>query len=89
MPGNVPVTTRQFSDYTPWPDLTEAAVQDAIPTESYGNFGLAFGTYTRRTGTGCQEEIVRCTRTAISALALEDSATCPSIPGSCAQYCAA
>jgi hypothetical protein len=42
---------------------------------------LAFGTYTRRTGTGCQEEIVRCTRTAISALAFDDRATCPSIPG--------
>src|SRR6266516_3568817 len=30
----------RFSDYTPWPDLTETAVQDAIPAESYGNFGL-------------------------------------------------
>ena len=44
-------------------------------------FPLAFGTYTRRTGTGCQVEIVWWTQTAISALALEDSATCPSIPG--------
>jgi DNA-binding CsgD family transcriptional regulator len=37
----VPVATRRFSDYTLWPDLAETAVQDAIPTESYGNFGLA------------------------------------------------
>jgi hypothetical protein len=41
---------------------------------------LAFGTYTRRTGTGCQEETVWWTQTAISALALDDRATCPSIP---------
>src|SRR6266700_2159114 len=40
MPGQIPVATRQFSDYIPWPDLTETAVQDAIPTESYGNSGL-------------------------------------------------
>jgi hypothetical protein len=40
MPGQEPVATHQFSDYTPWPDLTETAVQDVIPTESYGNFGL-------------------------------------------------
>ena len=40
MPGQVPVATRQFSDYNPQPDLTETAVQDAIPTESYGNSGL-------------------------------------------------
>ena len=32
--------TRRFSDYAKWPDLTETAVQDTIPTESYGNFGL-------------------------------------------------
>ena len=43
-------------------------------------FPLAFGTYTRRTGTGCQEETVWWTQTAISALAFEDRATCPSIP---------
>jgi peptidyl-tRNA hydrolase len=43
MPEYFPVATRQFSDYIPWPDLTETAVQDAIPTESYGNFGLAVG----------------------------------------------
>jgi osmotically-inducible protein OsmY len=36
----VPVATRRFSDYILWPDLTETAVQGAIPTESYGNFGL-------------------------------------------------
>jgi hypothetical protein len=46
MPGQIPVATRQFSDYIPWPDLTETAVQDVMPTESYGNFGLA-GTLTR------------------------------------------
>jgi hypothetical protein len=40
MPGQIPVATRLFSDYVPWPYLTETAVQDAIPTESYGNFGL-------------------------------------------------
>jgi hypothetical protein len=39
----VPVTTRRFSDYILWPDLTETAVQGAIPTESYGNFGLEGG----------------------------------------------
>jgi hypothetical protein len=32
--------TREYSDYILSPDLTETAVQDAIPTESYGNFGL-------------------------------------------------
>jgi hypothetical protein len=37
----IPVPTRRFSDYTLWPDHTETAVQGAIPTESYGNFGLA------------------------------------------------
>jgi len=41
MPGHIPVATRQFSDYISWLDLTGTAVQDAIPTESYGNFGLA------------------------------------------------
>ena len=44
-------------------------------------FPLAFGTYTPRTGTGSQVEIVWCTCTVISALAFEDSATCPSTPG--------
>src|SRR4051794_34500704 len=43
-------------------------------------FPLAFGTYTRRTGTGFQEEIVWWTQTAISARVFDDSATCPSIP---------
>jgi hypothetical protein len=43
-------------------------------------FPLAFGTYTRRTGTGCQDETVWWTQTAISALAFDDRATCPSIP---------
>src|SRR5690349_5796187 len=43
MPGQVPVATRQFSDYNPQPDLTETAVQDAIPTESYDNSGLNGG----------------------------------------------
>jgi hypothetical protein len=37
---HIPVTTREYSDYILSPDLTETAVQDAIPTESYGNFGL-------------------------------------------------
>jgi hypothetical protein len=40
MTGYVLVATRIFSDYILWPNLTETAVQDAIPTESYGNFGL-------------------------------------------------
>ncbi len=40
MPGHVPVATRRFSDYIPWPYLTETAVQGAIPTESYGYLGL-------------------------------------------------
>ena len=39
-----------------------------------------FGMYTRRTGRGAQEQIVSCTRTAMSIRACEDSATCPSIP---------
>ncbi len=29
-----------YSDYIPWPDITEAAGQDAVATESYSNFGL-------------------------------------------------
>ncbi len=33
----------EFSDYALCLDLTETAVQDAISTESYGNFGLAEG----------------------------------------------
>jgi hypothetical protein len=41
MPVQIPVATRKYSDYILSPDLTETAVQDAIPTESYGNFGLA------------------------------------------------
>ena len=40
MPVQIPVATRKYSDYILSPDLTETAVQDAIPTESYGNFGL-------------------------------------------------
>lgn len=43
-------------------------------------FPLAFGTYTRRTGFGFQEEIDRRTSTAVSARAVDDSATCPSTP---------
>ena len=43
-------------------------------------FPLAFGTYTRRTGSGSQEEIVWWTQTAISALAFGDRAVCPSTP---------
>ena len=41
MPVHITVATRKYSDYILSPDLTETAVQDAIPTESYGNFGLA------------------------------------------------
>jgi hypothetical protein len=40
MPVQITVATRKYSDYILSPDLTETAVQDAIPTESYGNFGL-------------------------------------------------
>jgi hypothetical protein len=40
MPVHIPIATRQFSDYTLWPYLTETAGQGAITTESYGNFGL-------------------------------------------------
>ena len=43
-------------------------------------FPLAFGTYTRRTGSGSQVRMVSCTRTAISALARDVRATSPSIP---------
>jgi hypothetical protein len=35
-----PITTRRYSDYISDSDRTETAVQDAMPTESYGNFGL-------------------------------------------------
>jgi hypothetical protein len=42
---------------------------------------LALGIYTRRTGTGSQEPMERCTRTATRHLAGESSATSPSIPG--------
>ena len=41
---------------------------------------LAFGIYTRRTGSGSQQERVRCTCTATSARAFEDKAICPSMP---------
>lgn len=41
---------------------------------------LAFGMYTRLTARGCQDWIVRCTRTAISILAGEVNATSPSTP---------
>src|SRR5262249_18573587 len=34
------LATHSFSDYVPWAHPTETAVQDATPTESYGNFGL-------------------------------------------------
>ena len=40
----------------------------------------AFGMYTRLTGTGCQDEMDWCTRTATAILASEVSATSPSIP---------
>jgi hypothetical protein len=40
----------------------------------------AFGMRTRRTGNGSQDESVRRTHAATSALAEEDSATCPSTP---------
>ena len=43
-------------------------------------FPLAFGTYARRTGSGFQVEIDWCTRTAISARSVGDSASCPSMP---------
>jgi hypothetical protein len=38
--GHFPVATRRFSDYILWSYLTETAVQGAILTKSYGNFGL-------------------------------------------------
>jgi hypothetical protein len=44
------------------------------------SFALAFGTYTRLTGTGSQARMLRCTRTASAILAGEVSATSPSIP---------
>src|SRR6266496_4215797 len=40
MPVQIPAATRGYSDYILYPNLTETAVQDATPTESYGNFGL-------------------------------------------------
>src|SRR6266567_3587368 len=43
MPVQIPAATRGYSDYILYPNLTETAVQDATPTESYGNFGLAAG----------------------------------------------
>ena len=48
MPVQIPVATRKYSDYILSPDLTETAVQDAIPTESYGNFGLKDGLTVKR-----------------------------------------
>jgi len=30
----------RYSDYILWPDITGMARQDAVPGESYGNFGL-------------------------------------------------
>src|SRR6266496_6652008 len=43
MPVQIPAATRGYSDYILYPNLTETAVQDATPTESYGNFGLTSG----------------------------------------------
>ena len=43
-------------------------------------FPLAFGMYTRLTGRGCQEEMVRCTRTATSILRAGVNAISPSTP---------
>ena len=40
MPVYLPVATRGYSDYTLCPDPAETAAQEAMPTESYGNFGL-------------------------------------------------
>ena len=51
MPLYILVATRRFSDYAPCLDLTETAVQDAISTESYGNFGLGAGQGTVPRGT--------------------------------------
>jgi hypothetical protein len=44
------------------------------------SFALAFGTYTRLTGSGSQVPMLRCTRTASAILAGEVNATSPSIP---------
>lgn len=41
---------------------------------------LAFGMNTRRTGSGCHDKRVWCTRAAISALSGLDKANSPSIP---------
>src|SRR6266700_4059989 len=60
MPGQIPVATRQFSDYIPWPDLTETAVQDAIPTESYGNSGVSTRPSRQVSGTGGSRFSVLC-----------------------------
>jgi hypothetical protein len=44
------------------------------------SFALAFGTYTRLTGSGSQVRMLGCTRTASAILAGAVSATSPSIP---------
>jgi hypothetical protein len=44
------------------------------------SFALAFGTYTRLTGTASQVRMLRCTRTASAVLAGEVNATSPSMP---------
>src|SRR5216684_3747095 len=41
MPVQIPVATRKYSDYILHPNLTETAAQAAMPTKSYGNFGLS------------------------------------------------
>ena len=40
MPVQILVATRKYSDYILYPNLTETAAQAAMPTKSYGNFGL-------------------------------------------------
>ena len=57
------------------------AASVGIPSGLSFFLSLAFGMYTRLTARGCHDEIDWCTRTAISALASEVSATSPSIPG--------
>jgi hypothetical protein len=48
MPLQIPVAARIYSDYTLCPDLAKKAVQGAMPTESYGNFGLGTTDLLRR-----------------------------------------
>src|SRR6266516_3211156 len=70
MPVQIPAATRGYSDYILYPNLTETAVQDATPTESYGNFGLKI--FLRRRSPGVLKGTLR--------VSLRDRCATPDLP---------